>query len=398
MRVILPLFIQTCATALAQPDGNPTSIQENAQFAFALYKEVAHGGSGNVLVSPWSVTCALVAARLGADGDTAAEISKAVGLAPSTDAVVRGFGQISQRLVEIQKGGGLTLRRATAIWCRPNQPLRGDFVQSCRGTLGARVFDSGLDSRAIDQWVSELTMGKIQWFLGREGLSDMSSLVLVNALYYRGHWRQQFARKATTPGKFRLKSGSEVQVPMMRGQQSAGYCLYQGAKVLELPYQGNGVVMLVVLPTEATGLETVERALSGEWLIGCQKSLKASKVDVVMPTFTMLQSTKLDAALQHLGIVKAFTRKADFSGIDGNHTNLWINTVIQKAFLDVNEEGTEAAAATGAHIYYASSASVESFVCDRPFLFMIYAARAPAVLFIGRVGNPVEPQGVSDGF
>jgi serpin B len=388
--LVLALFAQTCATVLCEADEIQATVNGNARFAFALYREVALAASSNVVISPWSVTCGLVAARIGADGKTASEISKAACLDLSPDALLRGFGFVNQRVQELQDGTGVTLRRATAIWCHPRQPLLEDFVRSCRLALDAKVMDASFDRRAINEWINERTLGKIRDLIGSEELNPLSRLVLVDALYYKAPWQRQFASEATRPGKFTLDSGTTIEVKMMHGEQYADYALYEGAQVLQLPYKGGGVVMLLVLPAQTSSLAEVENKLSVEWLVGCRKSLNPNKVEVGLPAFTMNHSLKLNSALQHLGMVTAFTEDADFSHIDGSRTNLYIKSVLQKTHVEVNEQGTEAAVATGTHWMTRSAEMVESFVCDRPFLFVIYALKPSTILFIGRIADPTQ--------
>jgi len=238
--------------------------------------------------------------------------------------------------------------------------------------------------------MGQRAVGKIQSLLGPQDLNRLSRLVLVDALYFKARWQRQFAAEATHPGKFTLGSGRTVEVPVMHGEQLADYCSYQGARILQLAYEGGGAVMLLILPTETNGLTAVERALSVEWLKGCRKALKASTVEVALPRFTLSQGLKLSLPLQRLGIVKAFTDDADFSRIDGNRTNLVIDAVLQRAYVEVNEQGTEAAVATGTLWMTRSARMAERFVCDRPFLFVIYAAKAGTILFIGRISDPIQ--------
>ena len=148
--------------------------------------------------------------------------------------------------------------------------------------------------------------------------------------------------------------------------------------------------MLLILPAKSSRLDSIEKEISVDWFIGCRRSLTPTKVDVALPAFTMNCGLKLNSALQHLGMVKAFTKEADFSGIDGSRTNLLIDAVFQKAYVDVNEQGTEAAVASGTHWMTRSSARVEEFVCDRPFIFMIYVPKAGTILFLGRVNDPTQ--------
>jgi serpin B len=363
----------------------------NAKFAFAIYKEISRVESGNLFVSPWSISCALVAAYAGAGGDTAREISQAAFLPTSHDALRRGFSFVGNRLQELDGQEGMALRRTTAIWCHPAQQLRESFIEFCGAAVGAKVVDQEFDSKAINGWVSEQTMGRIDMIIGPEELERLSRLVLVNALYFKGRWQRQFAVEATRPGMFNRSLGTAVEVPMMSGEQTAPYANYEGAQVLQLPYFGGQIVMLVVLPADGTPLTSIETNLSTDWLRGCYRSLRPTLVDVRLPTFSLRSDLELNSTLQHLGMRKAFTLDADFSGIDGNPTNLLINAVLHQAYVDVNEEGTEAAAATVNHMMTRSSRLPVSFVCDRPFLFLIHAVKSGTILFIGRVNDPSQP-------
>ena len=367
------------------------TMDGNAKFAFAIYKEISTVESGNLFISPWSISCALVAAYAGAGGDTAREISQAAFLPASPDALRRGFSFVGNRLQELDGQEGIVLRRATAIWCHPAQTSRESFIEFCSAAVGARVLDQQFDREAINDWVSEQTMGKIDTIIGPEELEQLSRLVLVNALYFKGRWQRQFAVEATRPGMFNRSLGAAVDVPMMNGEQTAPYTKYEGSQVLRLPYFGGQIVMLVVLPEEGTPLSSIETNLSADWLKGCYRSLRPTLVEIKLPTFSLRSDLELNSTLQHLGMRKAFTLEADFSGIDGNPTNLLMNAVLHQAYVDVNEEGTEAAAATVNHMMTRSSRLPVSFVCDRPFLFLIHAVQSGTILFIGRVNDPSQP-------
>jgi serpin B len=367
------------------------TMDGNAKFAFAIYKEISRAESGNLFISPWSISCVLVAAYAGAGGDTAREIRQAAFLPASPDALRRGFSFVGHRLQELDGQEGIALRRATAIWCHPSQKLRESFIEFCGAAVGARVLDQQFDRKAINDWVSEQTMGKIDMIIGPEELDDLSRLVLVNALYFKGRWQRQFAVEATRPGMFNRSLGAAVEVPMMRGEQTAPYAQYEGSQVLQLPYFGGQIVMLVVLPGEGTPLTSIETNLSTEWLKGCYRAFRPTLVDIKLPSFSLRSDLELNSTLQHLGMRKAFTLEADFSGIDGDPKNLLISAVLHQTYVDVNEEGTEAAAATGVHWRYGSSTSPVPFVCDRPFLFLIHAVKSGTVLFIGRVNDPSQP-------
>jgi serpin B len=391
----LGLALVLCARlGAAVPSGMEdaqATMDGNAQFAMALYQEISRAEPGNVFISPWSISCALVVAQAGAAGATAAEISQTAHFSPSQDSLRRGFVFVNQRLQETADQDECTLRRATAMWCHHAQPVRAAFVEFCAAAVGAKVMDARFGSDAINEWVGQQTMGKIQQVIEPSDLHDFSRLVLVNALYFKGRWQRQFAVESTRPGPFTLDSGASVEVPMMRGEHDTGYAFYRGAQVLQLPYHGGGVVMLVVLPTAGSRLSSLEQGLSLEWLKGCYGSLKPSTVDVTLPAFTLNYRLNLNSTLQRLGMRKAFGDEADFSGIDGNRTNsLFIDAVLHQAYVEVNEQGTEAAAATVDHFARSAVLPVK-FVCDRPFLFVIRAVKAGTILFIGRVNDPSQP-------
>jgi len=212
--------------------------------------------------------------------------------------------------------------------------------------------------------------------------------VLVNAIYFKGTWANEFDPNLTADAPFLSASDAQVQVPMMTRKHNYRYAESAGMQVLELPYAGERLSMLVLLPAEVDGLAKLEDTLTAESLESWIKGLNETEVDVSLPKFELSFPFRLDDTLISLGMADAFTEQADFSGMDGSR-ELYIGAVLHKAFVAVNEQGTEAAAAT-AVIMQTKGLAISSIVfrADHPFVFLIRDTSTGSILFIGRVTNP----------
>ena len=220
-------------------------------------------------------------------------------------------------------------------------------------------------------------------------LDPATKLVLTNAIYFKGQWVVRFDKKDTRDEPFMLANKQRINVPMMHQRDEYGYCEQAGMQLLELPYAGDALSMVVLLPKELDGLARLEKSLNAKTLADWLAKLSKKKVRVSLPRFTMTSEFRLDKNLHSLGMQDAFNpSKADFSGMDGTH-ELYIGAVLHKAFVDVSEEGTEAAGATAVVMKMRSSpVQPATFQADHPFLFLIRDTRSGSVLFIGRVVNP----------
>jgi len=238
--------------------------------------------------------------------------------------------------------------------------------------------------------VEQKTQGKIQDLIPRGVLTALTRLVLTNAIYFRARWASVFDERATREEDFTLLEGEKVRVPMMRQTGRFGYAEHPGLKVLELPYVRHELSMVILLPTAPDGLPELEQDLDAEHVDRWLGQVRSERVNVAMPRFTMTSRFRLDKVLQELGMSAAFRPvEADFTGI-AHREDLHIQAVLHQAFVDVNEEGTEAAAATAVAVA-ATSAPMgrpKEFRADHPFLFLIRDRRSGCILFIGRLMDP----------
>ena len=250
----------------------------------------------------------------------------------------------------------------------------------------------------INEWTASQTQDRIRDLLPPRSLNDLSRLVLVNAIYFRGTWRYRFPEDATRDQPFYPSAGAPAAVPTMRITARLGFARPDGAQILELPYVGDELSMVLLLPNERDGLGALEQALTAERLSGWIGALQPAQVEVELPRFRIdpPASVPLKDTLRTMGMPIAFTPQADFTAMSAATTpdeQLYIDNVFHKAFVEVNEEGTEAAAATAVVMRARGGGAgaappTPRFVADHPFLFLIRDTRSGAVLFMGRVADP----------
>ena len=239
----------------------------------------------------------------------------------------------------------------------------------------------------INTWVEERTESKIKDLIPSRILDGLTRLVLVNAIYFKGNWASQFDQSLTNDVPFWVTSDKQVQVPMMTQKHEFRYGEGNGLQILELPYAGDDFSMIVLLPREIGGLVKLEESLTVENLGRWVRNLWETEVVVFLPRFEITFPFRLDDTLKSMGMVDAFSGKADFSGMDKEP--LFISAVLHKAFVAVNEEGTEAAAATAVIMARGSPSLPPIFRADHPFVFLIRENSTGSILFLGRVVNPV---------
>jgi len=307
----------------------------------------------------------------------------------------RAFSEIIKDLNARGGKGTYELRVANALWGQQDFEFLPSFTKLVENQYGGHLervnFVQAAEKarRTINTWVERQTNGKIKDLIGPGLLDSMTRLVLTNAIYFKGTWASQFKKSETQDEPFTLRDGGKVQVPMMNQQARFGYGETDTLQVLEMPYVGQELSMVVLLPKEPAGIGALEKALTAEnvskWLSGVHKQ----EVIVAVPRFKMTHKFSLGAVLQAMGITDAFSRGADFSGMTGRR-DLFISAVVHQAYVDVNEEGTEAAAATGVAMTLTAMApgKVPVFRADHPFLFLIRDIRSGSILFLGRTMNP----------
>ncbi len=381
-------------------DGIAGVAMGNSLFACDLYRHLANdSASENLFFSPYSISSALAITYEGARGTTADEIGSVLHL-PENDTLRReGFAGINAGLNS--GDANYTLRTANALWAEETYPFLPEYIDTAERYYAANA--TNLDfvgapeesRRTINRWVEEQTEDKIRDLLPTGSITPLTRLVITNAIYFKGTWVTQFDANETTEDDFDVSQNETVRVPMMqRTDEDAVYPYTETdtLQVLAMPYaheSGRELSMLVILPKDGN-LTVAEEALDAERISGMRLSLASQRVDVYFPKFTLETEYSLPETLAAMGMPTAFTGAADLSGMDGTK-NLFVSDVVHKAFVDVNEEGTEAAAATGVVISLTSvrEDATPVFKADHPFVFLIQENETGNILFMGRVIRPV---------
>jgi serine protease inhibitor len=383
--------------------GEQAVVDANNQFALDAYAQLRkESGSGavNLFFSPFSISSALAITYEGARGTTADEI-QAVFHFPKDDATRRqGFQELYQGIN--QGNTRYLLKTANALWAEQTYAFLPDYMRTALEYYGANATNMDFRNQpepsrlTINRWVEDQTNNRIRDLIPRGAIDPLTRLVITNAVYFKGTWVKQFDANKTKEALFTITPGTTVPVQMMaRTDEEAifNYTETGTVQVLEMPYAKDGgkqLSMLIILP-KGNDLASVEDSLSVQGLSAWRNALASRRVQVFFPKFTMETRYSLPNTLALMGMPTAFTGNADFSGMDGTK-NLYIGDVIHQAFVEVNEEGTEAAAAT-AVVMKATAIRDEPpipvFRADHPFLFLIQDNDTGNILFIGRVANPV---------
>ncbi|MFN4257683.1 MAG: serpin family protein [Gemmataceae bacterium] len=368
-------------------------VRGNNDFAWDLYAKLAAEKPGNLFFSPNSISTALAMTYAGARGDTETQMAKALHFEVPQQQLHPAFASLLKDLhADAQRG--YQLRIANRLWGQQGYQFLPQFLQITQKDYGAELAQLDFvkqpepSRQTINRWVAEQTQDKIKDLIPSGAINDLTRLVLTNAIYFKGDWANQFKKEATKEAPFTVSANEKVNVPLMYQQERFAYGKMDGVQLLELPYAGKELSMLVLLPEKVDGLPALEKSLTAANLAKWQKGMQPQKVEVYLPRFTMTSEFMLKDALSALGMPLAFTPgKADFSGMNGER-DLFISAAIHKAFVDVNEQGTEAAAATAIVVGVTSVQIVPTFRADHPFVFLIRDNTTNSILFLGRVVNP----------
>lgn len=375
-------------------------VEGNGRFTFDLYG-VLHREEGNLFYSPYSVSLALAMTYAGARGETERQMAETLHYTLPQERLHPAFHVLDLELrrrgegARGQDGEGFRLTVANALWGQQGYGFLDAFLELLAANYGAglRPLDFGADLEAaraiINDWVAEETEDKIQDLLSPGTIDKSTRLVLTNAIYFNAAWRYPFNESATQDGPFTLLDGTEVTVPMMRQDETFGYTEGEGYRAVHLPYDGGELTMVLLLP-DHKNFEAFEASLGVEGVAGMVAALEPVYLELVMPKFSYSSEFSLVEALSELGMPDAFGDAADFSGMDGVG-GLAISEVVHEAFIRVDEEGTEAAAATAVEMAVAAAVAPPlELRIDRPFIYLIRDGETGAVLFMGRVMNPLE--------
>lgn len=377
----------------ADKDNINAIVAGNNAFACSLYLELAKD-KGNLFFSPYSISSALAMTYAGARGETARQMSEALHFSLAPEKLHPAFADMQKA---INTGGkGYELAVANALWGQAGYNYQPEFLNIINKYYGAGfkpveyTDDRKREQtrRKINRWVEGKTRRKIKDLIKPDILNALTRLVLTNAIYFKGQWESQFKLKDTQNMPFYVRAGEVKQVPMMFQKAKFHYLADDQAQIIELPYKGGDLAMAIVLPRPEIGLEALEASLTPEKVQNWLSGLAQAEVKVYLPRFRLEQSFTLNDPLKSLGMNDAFDMlKADFSGMTSVN-RLYITNAIHKAFVEVNEAGTEASAATAIIMGVKALKPEAIFRADRPFLFMIRDRRTGSILFMGRLAEP----------
>lgn len=380
-------------------------VQGNNEFALDLYSHLAQAEKSNLFFSPYSISSALAMTYAGACGRTEQEMAKVLRFAMEQDKLHSVFARLNESILGVQTNG-YEINIANRLWGHKDFRIGKQFVELLRTRYDADIeqvdFNGPLElaCRKINQWIEDQTAGRITDLISPKALEGAIHILLVNAVYFKGDWKEKFDEAVTNEDSFHLEPFNEVKVQMMHQQADFSYAETDGVQVLELPYGDGDLSMIVLLPKRVGLLGKLEAALSASNLNKWVSALVPQSVDVFLPKFRLNHQIAMAKLLKSMGMVTAFDiSTANFFGmIDPGVCvipPLCISEVLHKAFVEVNEEGTEAAAATGITVELGSTAfhrppPVPVFRADHPFVFLIRHNRSGSILFLGRVTAPQE--------
>jgi serpin B len=364
-------------------------------FAVDMYLRLAEKEEGNLFFSPNSIETALAVAWAGARGATAQQMARVLHLPAEPERVHRGFRELNAAIQRSTNKEGCTVEVANGLWGQEGYGFLREYLELGRASYGAGLREvdfvsaTGEARATINAWVEEKTHGKVRNLIPEGALSRLTRLVITNAIYFKGLWQMPFDAKETAEADFHVSAEKRVRVPMMAQKGDFGYASTDGWQILEMPYVDGKVAAVFLLPAEGGTLDDAEATLGEgrlqDWLL----NLRTRDVKVFLPRFEIVSQFGLADALSALGMPQAFSPKdADFSGMNGTG-GLFISSVLHKAYVKVDEEGTEAAAATGVVVGLTSMPPPPVvFRADRPFVFLIRHRPTGAILFLGRVAEP----------
>ncbi len=379
-----------------QEDSFKTVANSSNEFAIDLYKRLSRNNDKNVFFSPISVSIALAMTYAGARGNTEKQMAEVFHFTLPQQQLHPAFSHLVAQILNPSPDKKYELAIANALWGQKGYCFLPAFTELIKKNYDGAFFTvdfAGHTEEArkkINAWIEKRTYDKIRDLLHRGDITNLTRLVLTNAIYFKGDWASKFETQNTKPMPFYTPSGKPVKVPMMYQEARFPYFENNSVQVLELPYAGNDLSMVIILPARKQSLKDFENKLTLKNIRYLAASARQKKVKVYFPRFELKTRYYLGKVLKDMGMPDAFSpMNADFSGITGNR-NLYIYKVIHQAFVKVNEEGTEASAATAVVMNLRSIVLSPVFKADHPFIFAIMHKKTGSILFMGRVLNPKE--------
>ena len=371
-------------------------VEGNTTFALELYGQLKTT-PGNLFFSPYSISTALAMTYAGAHGETEKQMGQALHFGKDQRQLHSSFGELQRQLSNAGKQPGIELNVANALWAQKGHPFLPPFLEVAKAQYQANVnqadFETGAEPARseINRWVAQKTKDKIKDILPPGSLTHLTRLVLANAIYFKGVWTKPYDKAQTATQPFHRSTTSQVDVPLMHHFDNVRYTEGRDFQAVELPYRGDELSMVVLLPRKVDACGELESRLTPALLSLSLGQMKPQRVEIFLPRFKLESSFDLNDALVRIGMPEAFGPKSDLSGMDGTRL-LYISGVFHKAWGEVNEEGTEAAAATAVAV--AGRAVMKQpppppvFRADHPFIFFIRDTRSGSLLFLGRFADP----------
>ena len=396
--ITIAVIFANYSFVLADANGDlQTVVKGNSDFGFDLYQELK-AKKGNLFFSPYSISTALAMTYAGARGQTEKEMAKVLHFSLEQEPLHYSFSMLHSNLNTIQNKGHIKLSIANSLWAQEGYPFLNTFFNLNKKYYGAGLNFVDFERKtepariAINTWVEKETQQKIKELIKPDMIDSLTTLILCNAIYFKGDWSSQFDKERTTDADFYISHAKTIKVPMMNKKSEFKFKDFGNFSAIELPYEGNDLSMIVFLPKEIDGLIELERNLTNDdvkaWINELTRSYK-SEIFVNLPKFKTTCQFELSETLGNMDMPSAFSLPpADFSGMTGKR-DLFISKVIHKAFVDVNEEGTEAAAATAVVMLRGDSEPL-SFRADHSFVFLIRENQTGSILFIGRIIDPTK--------
>ncbi len=395
---ILSIGLLCCKTAKTGDQKSMNTEKENQEFTFEEtinrftfdFYAKANKKDENMIFSSFSISSALAMTSMGADHKTLSQMHSVLYLDRQSK---EAFSKYIESIKKYSKDD-VELNIANAIWMQEQFKIKQSFIDQVKKYFHSEAQSLNFKTKTeesrniINTWVQKQTNGKIEELLSKGIISDVTRMILTNALYFKAGWMEKFQKEVTTKRVFYAPS-EEIEIPFMQKKQRVAYHENRMFQMIELPYIYRHVSMLIFVPRQKDGLKDIEEILNykfyKQWLAGTEYK----SVFIVLPKFKISQSYSLKTILEEMGMTDAFSKDADFSKMTGRK-DLKIDQVIHKGFIEVDENGTEAAAATAVAMVEKASIPVKpvSFIADRPFLFLLKDNHSEVILFAGKVVNP----------
>ena len=406
---IIPVMIlAACSTTRVQhntvsknttPSDDGIEKQIN-RFSLELFTNIQPNAE-NIFLSPFSIYQSAAMVYDGARKITYKQISEVLGAEGDAGTFLNDLSTLTNKILSANRNDSVQLTLANSAWIQENYPVLETFSQAQKKYFGSDLrrvdfIDPNhreISRKEINLWASEQTAGKIPDLIGENMLNDLTRLVLVNAVYFNGLWKSPFNKDASRKGDFHLRSGKTQEVTFMHREAHYRYFSSPAFQAVELPYLNSSLSMLIVLPANISKTDSIKNSLTPGVIESIYNGLTSKNVRLMMPRFKVTGLLNAKPLLEKMGMREAFTNKADFSGISGKD-DLKIDRFFQKAYIRVNETGSEAAAATAVIMGLKAALNTETidFRADHPFLFFIADRISHTILFMGQVENPEETE------